>query len=778
MCLILALVTASNAQAADYCSSSGRNVSYEWIDSIAVGTFSNASGANGGYADFTGMVADLAVGANPITLTPGFRYGSYNEYWRIWIDLNQNQVFDPDELLFDQSSRSQIAGEIMVPEDAVPGSTRMRISMKWSGAPPVCGTFYYGEVEDYTVQIGQPDVVLGKISDMVATNDPEFVYAIDEDNQALHLISTSNQKIVETLSLPDAQPVAMDYSPEDDKLYIVSAQSGQITVYDLVTSQLSQLPFSDSKNGGDIDVAPLLRQIFVLSPNGYDSYLTVLDMDSGAVILEDAVGGSSIAVDEHNQMIFTGNRGLSPSTIRKYSVGSDSVKLEQTVQAGGNGREIGISPDGLHIVYPCGGGNGAGYTIYDYDSTDLNNVFGEWDVGTYPKGAAFSPDGTVFFGTNGSAYDNYLYVMEAATYQQIRKLEFPNADDYAVVTPNSDGSVVVGFSYDSYADDDHSLYFFTDVKPDPPTPVELGKISDMIAANDPEFVYAIDQDHQALHIISTSGQVIVESVSLPDTQPVAMDYSPVDNKLYIVSAFSGQITVYDLNSSQISVLPFSATNDGRDIVVAPSLRRIYVLSPNGYDSYLTIVDMDSGAVVLEDTVGGSSIVLDKTNQMIFTGNSGLSPSTIRKYSISNDDLQLVQSIQAGSNGRKINISPDGLHVVLPCGGGNGPGYTIYDYDSLDLTRVLGEWDVGTYPKYAAFSPDSTILYGTNGSTYDNYLYVMDAATHQQIRKLDFPNADDYVVFTPNSDGTVVVGFSYNTYYDEDYSLYFFTDVVN
>ena len=35
----------------------------------------------------------------------------------------------------------------------MPGTTRMRISMKWAGAPPACGKFYYGEVEDYTVQI-------------------------------------------------------------------------------------------------------------------------------------------------------------------------------------------------------------------------------------------------------------------------------------------------------------------------------------------------------------------------------------------------------------------------------------------------------------------------------------------------------------------------------------------------------------------------------------------------------------------------------------------------
>ncbi|CAB1061134.1 hypothetical protein D1BOALGB6SA_5907 [Olavius sp. associated proteobacterium Delta 1] len=467
VCLLLALFSISVAQADAYCSSSGRNVGYEWIDSIRIGTFNNVSGANAGYADFTSQTVDLAYGTNSITLTPGFRYGSYIEFWRIWIDFNQDGIFDADELLFDQSSRTAVAGEIMVPDDALPGSTRMRISMKWAGAPPACGTFSYGEVEDYTVQLSEPTATLGKISALAAGNDPELVFAADQDNQALYVISTSTQWIVDTVALPDPQPSAMDYSPADDKLYIVSASSGRITIVDPSNSQITRLPFSDTQTGTDIAVAPLLRKIFVLSPNGYDAYLTIVDMDSGAVILQDTVGGSSIAVDENSRMIFTGDRGLSPATIEKYYLDNDngtySLQQVQTIQAGSNGRKINISPDGLHIVYPCGGGNGAGYSIYDYDSTDLNTVLGEWDVGTYPNNAAFSPDGTVLFGTNGSPYDNYLYVMDAAGYQQINKLDFPNADDYAVFTPNSDGTVVVGFSYDTYYDDDYSLYFFTDL---------------------------------------------------------------------------------------------------------------------------------------------------------------------------------------------------------------------------------------------------------------------------------------------------------------------------
>lgn len=762
---------------ADYCASNGRIVTYEWIDTVTLEDSSNVSGANGGYADFTDQTFTLTYGENAVSLVPGFRYSAYLEYWRIWIDFNQDEIFDATELVLAQSSRAAISSQIVIPDSALGGTTRMRVSMKWGGLPPSCGTFTYGEVEDYTVTIGESTPALGKISDMVAGNNPDVVFAIDQDHQQLYTISTSLQRIVDTVALPDSQPVAMAYAADTNRLYIVSANTGKITVYDVATATLSQLPVTLSGVGQDIVVAPSLGRLYVLSPNGYDAFLTMIDANTGAILLETSVGGSSLVLDEGTQTLFTANRGLSPSTIYKYSVADDTLTLVQQITSGGNGREIAISPDGGHVVLPCGGGNGDGYTIFDYDATDLNRVFGEWDVGTYPKLAAFSPDGRVLYGLNGDPYDNYLYVMDASSYGEIRKLEFPEADAYAVMTPNSDGSVVVAFSYDTYNNSGHALYFFTDVQPaDDPSPIELGKISDMVAGGPADIVYAIDQDHAALYTISTTAQAIVSSILLPDSQPVAMAYSPVSDCVYIVSAFSSHVTVVDMATQEISQVAFSAILTGRDIAIAPDRGLLFVLSPNNYSSYLTVVDVTSGEILLETSVGGSSIAVDGSTGNVFTATSGLSPSTIYKYQYSDATLALIQQISAGSNGRTINISPNGEHVVLPCGGGNGSGYTIFDFDAGDLTHVFGEWDVGTYPKVAGFSPDSTLFYGTNGSAYDQYLYVMDALTYAQIRKIAFPNANSYAVFTPSADGSMVVGFSYDTYAANAHSLYFFSNV--
>lgn len=620
---------------------------------------------------------------------------------------------------------------------------------------------------------------LGEISDMVAGGDPQWVYAIDRNNQSLYFIDTQSHLITETITLLDTQPVALDYSPIDNSLYIVSAFSGSVTVVDLETNQISQLPFSQIYDGRDVAVAPELRRIYVMSTTeGSSSNLYILDMDSGDVLNESTIGGNAIVIDETAELIFTAGHGdgVLSDTFYNYSISDDRPELVQSTTPQYSGAKIAISPDGAHLVLPTNAGNGAGYTIYDFDAGNLKNVLGEWDVGAYPSGAVFSPDGSVFFGTNGDSYDNYLYVMDAATYRQIRKLRFPNADDYAVFTPNSDGTVVVGFSYDSYSDSGHGLYFFTDVQNEPAPSIELKKISDMVAGKDPQWVYAVDQDNQALYYINTQTQQIADTLVLPDTQPVAVDYSPADNNLYVVSAFSGDVTIVHLDDNQISKMPFSTYRDGRDIVVAPTLRRIYVLSPDGYDSDLSILDMDNGDVLSLTGIGGSSVVIDESSEVIFTANKGLSPATLYKYSVSSDQQRLLQSIRTGGNGRNVAISPDGVHVVLPCGGGNGPGYTIYDFDAGNLDNVFGEWDVGTYPTGAAFSPDGSIFFGINGDFYDNHLYVMDAAMYHQIRKLPFANSGDYAVFTPNSDGSVVVGFSYDTYDDSEYMIFYFTNV--
>jgi PKD repeat protein len=138
----------------EYCTASGNNQNYEWIAGVQVGSIDNTSGASG-YTDFTSISANISKGGSvSVSLTPGFASSSYTEYWKIWIDYNGDGDFsDSGEEVFSQTGSSTVTGSFTVPTSAATGSTRMRVIMKYNGYASACGTFTYGEVEDYTVNI-------------------------------------------------------------------------------------------------------------------------------------------------------------------------------------------------------------------------------------------------------------------------------------------------------------------------------------------------------------------------------------------------------------------------------------------------------------------------------------------------------------------------------------------------------------------------------------------------------------------------------------------------
>lgn len=136
------------------------NTSYEYIDRVQVGGIDNSSGNDSGYGNYTSIVADIEAGqAVSVTLTPGFASSSYNEYWKIWIDLNNDADFDDaGEELFSGSGSSAVSGSITIPSGTSPVTTRMRVVMKYNSAPPNSGSIGDGEAEDYTVNItDQPE---------------------------------------------------------------------------------------------------------------------------------------------------------------------------------------------------------------------------------------------------------------------------------------------------------------------------------------------------------------------------------------------------------------------------------------------------------------------------------------------------------------------------------------------------------------------------------------------------------------------------------------------
>ncbi|OGX89983.1 M4 family metallopeptidase, partial [Hymenobacter coccineus] len=142
---------------ATYCTIKGGSQAYEWVDLVKLGTISRTSGADGGYYNGTALSTTVAAGSSQtISFSAGFASTAYTEYWKVYIDYNQDGDFtDTGELIVSGSSSSAgtLTSTFTVPTTAKTGSTRLRIIMSDASATTSCGSYSYGETEDYTLKI-------------------------------------------------------------------------------------------------------------------------------------------------------------------------------------------------------------------------------------------------------------------------------------------------------------------------------------------------------------------------------------------------------------------------------------------------------------------------------------------------------------------------------------------------------------------------------------------------------------------------------------------------
>lgn len=173
--LLLALMGLTTFSIAQYCASNATSTVDDDIGQVIIGSLVNPTVApspltnnplsSNTYTDFTGTVTppNYAPGLTyPLTITqinssPFF----YNCGVGIWIDLDQSGIFDPAELLFFGSTgtANPLSGSLTIPPGSPTGQTTMRIVL-WEGATATsiqpCGTYTWGETEDYLVNILPP----------------------------------------------------------------------------------------------------------------------------------------------------------------------------------------------------------------------------------------------------------------------------------------------------------------------------------------------------------------------------------------------------------------------------------------------------------------------------------------------------------------------------------------------------------------------------------------------------------------------------------------------
>ncbi len=137
----------------EYCKSAATSPCTAYIRFVELGGMNNYSTCNSaGYSNFTSKYGMGYSGYNVrYTLSPDGRRGT--NYWRVWIDFNNDKEFDSSELVVQKASTGTVYGYFALPRNLSKGFHRVRVSMKQGSYADSCDKFDVGEVEDYLLYV-------------------------------------------------------------------------------------------------------------------------------------------------------------------------------------------------------------------------------------------------------------------------------------------------------------------------------------------------------------------------------------------------------------------------------------------------------------------------------------------------------------------------------------------------------------------------------------------------------------------------------------------------
>ncbi|MBP9080456.1 MAG: T9SS type A sorting domain-containing protein, partial [Flavobacteriales bacterium] len=114
--------------------------------------------------DFTALPPAEVVAGNTYSLSvTGMSDGNFNNYVTAFFDWDQDSIFEASYqvgVITNSACETTVSGDIAVPSTALEGVSRMRIVKDYSGtvaypADP-CGSYDYGQAEDYLVNVQLP----------------------------------------------------------------------------------------------------------------------------------------------------------------------------------------------------------------------------------------------------------------------------------------------------------------------------------------------------------------------------------------------------------------------------------------------------------------------------------------------------------------------------------------------------------------------------------------------------------------------------------------------
>ncbi|MEQ1734378.1 MAG: GEVED domain-containing protein, partial [Bacteroidia bacterium] len=243
-----------------YCNSAASTIYDDDIGAFSFGSFNNIQSVTPSlsnpvsvnlYTNYTnlGPIAAQQASSYPISITQINQAGFYNCYATIYIDFDHSGTYDFGEDVYTgytaNASSNVLTGTVFIPGTAMTGITGVRVVLSESNTN-ACGTYSYGETEDYLINIaagvtctGTPTAGTLNTTDTTICPGSELNLVLLGNTQAVGITTeweTSADGITGWAATGDTLPNLTIYGPSDSIYYRVKVScNGGAPVYTLVT---------------------------------------------------------------------------------------------------------------------------------------------------------------------------------------------------------------------------------------------------------------------------------------------------------------------------------------------------------------------------------------------------------------------------------------------------------------------------------------------------------------------------------------------------------------
>jgi YVTN family beta-propeller protein len=237
----------------------------------------------------------------------------------------------------------------------------------------------------------------------------QIIYATVPSLNSVAVIDASTLSVITTVGI-GSNPKGLTLSPDGSRLYVANSGSSFVGVIDTATRQ-ALAPIALAAGAGSPQGVQYGTngRLWVLSSNGIEQ----INPSTGASTGPNTPAGSgdgAIRISSDRKSLYFAEFGSSPSDLYRFDVTGTTPTQTWAMATGSNGEDLELSHNNNTVVQVQGGGNGPGYGIIPFRTSD-KLATGTMNVGAYPYSFAYSPDdkvgyaGVAFQSPNIQIYD-------------------------------------------------------------------------------------------------------------------------------------------------------------------------------------------------------------------------------------------------------------------------------------------------------------------------------------------------------------------------------------